>query len=80
LLVASCANSAPPADDLRARQEAAYTTVIAAHIGRPPVDVASRWLSEAEGIAKVEARDGNRPHICDVDASSQVLGYIHPGA
>lgn len=29
---------------------------------------------------RIEAVDGNRRHLCEVDASSRVLGYSHPGA
>lgn len=71
---------APTAPDLRARQEAACTATIAAHIRRPSAEVTSRWLSDAAGVATVEARDGNRLHLCQVDGSGRVLGYTHPGA
>lgn len=77
--LAACGEVAPVAtDDLRARQEAACTAAIAAHVARPPAEVASRWLSEANGVAEIEARDGDRLHLCQVDASGRVLGYSHP--
>ena len=81
--LAACATApvpAPAAPDLRARQEAACTATIAAHIRRPSAEVTSRWLSDAAGVATVEARDGNRLHLCQVDGSGRVLGYTHPGA
>ena len=77
--LAACVASEQPRADLRARQEAACAAVIAAHVGRPLGEVSSRWISEAGGVAQVEARDGNRLHICDVDTSGRVLGYSHPG-
>lgn len=67
-------------DDLRLRQQAACSAQIAAHIRRPVAEVTSRWISETDGIATIEARDGNRPHLCRVDATGQVLGFVHPGA
>ena len=76
--IAGCMQAAPPADDLHVRQEAACTATIAAHIARPASEVTSRWLSEADGVANVEARDGHRLHLCRVDASGRVLGYSHP--
>ncbi len=79
-LLAACVDGAPSEADLRVRQEAACTSVIAAHIGRPQAEVATRWLSEAQGIAQVEAVDGTRRHVCDVDATGRVLRYTHPGA
>jgi len=81
-LLAGCAEqaAAPAADDLRARQEAACNATIAAHIRQPAAAVASRWLSETGGVAKVEAVDGNRRHLCDVDGRGRVLGYSHPDA
>ncbi|HHW35582.1 MAG TPA: hypothetical protein GXX24_15810 [Paracoccus solventivorans] len=81
-LLAGCVEqtAAPAADDLRARQEAACTATIAAHIRQPAAAVASRWLSETGGVAKVEAVDGNRRHLCDVDGRGRVLGYSHPDA
>jgi hypothetical protein len=78
--LAACTAAPAPAPDLPARQEAACRSVIAAHVGRPESDVSTRWLSETGGIAEIEARDGDRLHICDVDAEARVLGYIHPGA
>ena len=82
LLMAGCgdAPSVAAAGDLRARQEAACTAAIAAHIRQPETNVASRWQSEAGGVASVEAIDGNRRHLCTVDAAGRVLGYSHPGA
>jgi hypothetical protein len=80
VFLASCAGPARQSTDLRTRQEAACTAVIAAHVRRLEAEVASHWRSEDGDIAKIEARDGDRVHICDVDASGQVLGYIHPGA
>lgn len=81
LPLAACAAEPPgPAPDPRARQEAACTAAIAAHIRRPAAEVTSRWLSEAGGIATVEARDGDRLHLCRVDGAGRVTGYSHPGA
>lgn len=76
--LAACAGLDSAATDSRAREEAACTAVIAAHIGRPPAEVTSRWISEAGGVAKVEARDDDRIHICDISSTGQVLGYVHP--
>ncbi|MFH5776802.1 hypothetical protein ACHFJ0_21365 [Paracoccus sp. NGMCC 1.201697] len=82
VLLAACAaaEKAPDGGDLHARQEATCTATIAAHVGRPQIEVTSHWLSETGGIAKVEAIDGSRRHLCDVDASGRVLGYSHPDA
>lgn len=82
-LLAGCAETggtpaSPP--DLRARQETACTLAIAQHIRQPPAVVTSRWLSDQGGVARVEAVDGGRRHICDVDAGGRVLGYSHPDA
>ena len=82
-LLAGCTETAvtiPSAPDLRARQETACTLAIADHIRQPAVAVTSRWLSEQGGVARVEAIDGGRRHLCDVDAGSRVLGYSHPDA
>lgn len=76
-LLAACAAELPVAD-LRATQEAACTAVIADHINRPVGEVRSRWLSESGGVANVEAVDGSRRHLCDVDGSGRVLRYTHP--
>lgn len=77
--LSACVEAESPAI-LRDRQEAACTAVIAAHVRRPASEVASRWLSETGGVAKVEAWDSDRRHICDVDSSAEVLGYSHPNA
>ncbi|RNF35000.1 hypothetical protein [Paracoccus methylarcula] len=77
--LSACVEAESPAI-LHTRQEAACTAVIAAHIQRPASEVASRWLSEAGGVAQVEARDGSRRHICNLDSSARVLGYSHPNA
>lgn len=84
-LLAGCTETAvtvtiPSAPDLRARQETACTLAIAQHIRQPPAAVTSRWLSDQGGVARVEAVDGGRRHICDVDAGGRVLGYSHPDA
>lgn len=76
--LAACTAAEVPAADPRSLQEAACTAAIAAHIGRPPAEVTARWLSSADGVASVEALDGNRRHLCSVDASGRVLGYSHP--
>lgn len=70
----------PPAPDLHAHQEAACASAIAAHIGRPVAVVTTRWLSETGGTAQIEAIDGNRRHLCAVDAAGRVLSYSHPPA
>ncbi|SIT81017.1 hypothetical protein [Pontibaca methylaminivorans] len=78
----ACSGTEPagdPADDgLRARQEAACTAAITEHIRQPPEAITSRRVSETGGRAQVEARDGDRLHICDVDAAGTVLDYRHP--
>lgn len=66
--------------DPRALQEAACAAVIAAHVGRPESEVTARWIVATDGLAQVEARDGDRVHVCQVTASGQVVGYTHPGA
>jgi len=81
MTVAACdpvPDQVPDPADLRSRQEAACTAAIAAHVRRPALEVSSLWLSETEGVARVEARDGGRVHICEVNAAGQVLRYIHP--
>lgn len=78
-LLLACGAEAP-VDDLRARQVAACTTVIAAHVNRPEGEVTGRWLSEQGGIAQVETRDGGRRHLCAVDGQARVLSYSHPDA
>jgi hypothetical protein len=78
--LAACTGLEPSAADTRARQEAACTAVIATQVGRPPAEVASRWISDDNGVARIEARDGDRLHICDVSSSGRVLDYSHPGA
>ncbi|WP_134725054.1 hypothetical protein [Paracoccus luteus] len=71
----------PPAvPDPWARQETACAAAIAAHIRRPVAEVTVRRVADTGGTATVEARDGNRLHLCRVDASGTVLGYSHPGA
>lgn len=76
--LAACMTAGAPADDPRPRQEAACAAAIAAHVGRPVAEVTARWLSEANGVASVEARDSGRRHLCSVDAAGRVLGYSHP--
>lgn len=78
LLACAEAGTKAPAADPRPMQEAACSAAIAAHVGRPPAEVTSHWLSAADGVASVEARDGNRRHLCTVDAGGRVLGYTHP--
>ncbi|MBV0892471.1 hypothetical protein KTN05_11475 [Paracoccus sp. Z118] len=77
-LLVACAEPEPTVPDLRARQEAACTAVIAEHIDRPAAEVRSRWVAESGGVASVEAVDGDRRHLCDVDGSGRVLRYAHP--
>lgn len=82
ILVPACSERAAQvalADtDLRSRQQAACTATIAAHINRSIVDISARWLSEADGIASIEAVDGTRRHLCNVDANGRVVSYSHP--
>lgn len=78
-LLSACVETESPTI-LRDRQEAACTAVIAEHVRRPASEIASRWLSETGGVAKVEAWDSDRRHICNVDSSAEVLGYSHPNA
>ena len=79
-LLAACAEPrVAAAPDSRAAQEAACTAAIAAHVGRPASEITSRRIGDAaNGGATVEAVDGNRRHLCEVDASARVLGYSHP--
>ena len=79
LPLSACVAAGPSGPD-HAGQEAACAAVIAAHVRRPVAEVQPRWLSEANGIARVETLDGSRRHICEVDAAGRVLGYIHPDA
>ena len=94
LLAACAGTGPAAAPDIRAVQEAACTAAIAAHVGRPAAEVTSRWIGDATGGsaaggraaggsaagggATVEAIDGNRRHLCQVDASGRVQGYSHP--
>lgn len=81
VLLAACSDAAPPAKpaaDLRAGQVAACTAVIAGHVGRPVSEVSGRWLSQQGVVAQIETLDGDRRHLCQVDASGRVLGYSHP--
>lgn len=82
VLPMACAEPASQADDgLRNRQEAACTAAILDHINhRPRGEVSSRWVSAENDQALVEIRDGDRLHLCHVDAAGKVLGYDHPGA
>ena len=74
----ACSETTPTDDGLKARQEAACTAAIAEHIRQPPEAITSRRVSETGGRAQVEARDGDRLHICDVDAAGNLLDYRHP--
>ncbi len=77
LALAACMEAAPAADKtLATRQEAACAAAIADHIGGPITSV--RWLSQTDGIATVETLDGNRRHLCTVNAAGRVTGYSHP--
>lgn len=76
--LAACTATDAVVDDRRATQEAACAAAIATHIARPVSEVTARRLSEAGGVAEVEAIDGDRLHICRVDGSGRVLGYTHP--
>lgn len=80
LPLAACVQPEPPVADPRAQQEAACAAAIAAHIRQPVAGVTARRVADTGGTATVEARDGNRLHLCRVDASGRVLGYSHPGA
>ncbi len=67
--------------DLRTRQERACAEATAAHIGRGTEAVTTTWRgSTEEGGAMVDVRDGNRLHVCEIDASARSLSLIHPGA
>lgn len=79
-LAACAAEPVPAAPGLRARQEAACTAAIAAHVRRAPDGITARRVSETGGTATVEVRDGNRLHLCQVDGSGRVLDFSHPGA
>ncbi|MBW7922046.1 MAG: hypothetical protein H3C51_08105 [Rubellimicrobium sp.] len=81
LALAACAlPEAVPDPALVARQEAACTAAIAQHVRRPESAVTARFLSEAGGIATVETLDGDRRHLCMVDAGGRVIDYRHPDA
>lgn len=80
-LVTACTQAAAPASsgtDLRSQQQAACTATVATHLNKSILDITARWLSEADGIASVEAIDGNRRHLCNVDANGRVVSYSHP--
>lgn len=74
----ACSETAPTDDGLKARQEAACKAAIADHIRRPAEVITTRWISETDGRAEIEARDDDRLHICDVDAAGNLLDYRHP--
>lgn len=80
-LMTACTQAAAPASagaDLRSQQQAACTATVATHLNKSILDITARWLSEADGIASVEAIDGNRRHLCNVDANGRVVSYSHP--
>lgn len=77
-LLAACVPEQTAPDTPRSAQEAACAATIAAHVNRPVAEITPRWLSEANGIATVETMDGDRRHLCTVDADSRVTGYSHP--
>lgn len=67
--------------ELRSNQEAICTATIMDHINhRPRGKVSARWASATNGRAVIEVRDGDRLHLCHIDAAGNVLGYEHPGA
>jgi len=77
--LAACAEAAPPAASDRAAQEVACDLATAAHIGLPPDAVATAWHETGPaGIAVFQALDGERLHLCTVDAAGRVLRLEHP--
>ncbi|MBC9246390.1 hypothetical protein H4P12_06620 [Paracoccus sp. 11-3] len=81
VLLTACTQAAAPASsdvDIRSQQQAACTATVATHLNKSIVDITARWLSEADGIANVEAIDGDRRHLCNVDATGRVVSYSHP--
>lgn len=82
-ILGACEEAASPAasaDERRSRQEAACTATIATHLNHSIIGITSRWLSETNGIASVEAIDGNRRHLCNVDMTGRVISYSHTPA
>ncbi len=72
---------APETADLRIRQERACAEATAAHIGRGMEAVTPTWRGRAaDGTATVDVRDGDRLHVCEIDASARRLSLVHPGA
>lgn len=83
--IAGCAaqpeNEPQETGDLRLRQERACAAATAEHIGRGMEAVTSTWRGSTEdGRATVDVRDGDRLHVCEIDASSRSLSLVHPGA
>lgn len=78
--LAGC-TATPKAQDvpvLRERQERACAAATADHIGRGLDAVSPTWKGVTEGGgAEVEVRDGDRLHVCEVDANAQPLRLLH---
>lgn len=57
----------------------ACAAATAAHVGAPVAAVATAWRETGpDGLAVFEARDGDRLHLCSVDAGGRVLRLDHP--
>ena len=70
--------SASDAADLQERQERACAAATAEHIGREPESVTPTWRSTTgRDTAEVEVRDGDRLHVCEIDASARPLRLLH---
>ncbi len=79
LALAACAGAPAPVGADRAAQADACHRAVAAHVGLPAEAVATVWREDgADGIAVFEARDGDRLHLCEVDAAGRVLRLAHP--
>lgn len=75
------APEAPGASDLQQRQERACAAATADHLGRGLEAVSPSWRGpNAAGNAEVEVRDGERLHVCEIDASAQPIRLEHPPA
>ena len=77
-LLSACVPEQTAPNTPRSTLETACAAAIAAHVNRPVAEVMPRWLSATNGIATVETLDGNRRHLCSLDASGRVIGYSHP--
>ncbi len=78
LALAACAE-APPAGPDAAAQATACGRATAGHVGLPAAALVVGGRAErADGAAVIEVRDGDRLHLCTVDAAGRVLRLDHP--